>query len=229
MSAGALGGLAATQQPSQPSNNAFGELSSEEFVNILVTELTQQDPFEPNDSAAILEQLSSLRNIESQVSLQEQLQTMVDQNAISSASGMIGQIVKGLDANNQPIEGIVESVVIENGNPVLKLNNGTRIDASRITDVGDLGDLDTQVVQQLLRNLIILNSSALVGKTVSGFNEANTLVEGVVTSVVNENDDLILELDTGQRLSAGAVTQFSNTVLQTAVAAGNEQTGAGTE
>ena len=169
------------------------------FINILITELSQQDPFDPSDSSAILEQLSSLRNIESQITLQEQLQTMVDQNAISSASGMIGQIVKGLDANNQSIEGIVESVVIENGNPILKLSDGSRIDASRITDVGNLGDLDTQVVQQLLRNLIILNSSALVGKMVSGFNEGNALVEGVVTSVVTEDDDLILE-GSGQKV-----------------------------
>jgi flagellar basal-body rod modification protein FlgD len=210
MSAGAIGGFAAAQ-PTQPSNNAFGDLSSEEFVNILVAELANQDPFEPNDSAAILEQLSSLRNIESQVSLQDQLKTMVDQNAISSASGMIGQFVKGLDTNNQKVEGIVESIVIENGNPVLKLTDGSRIDASRISDVGNLGDLDTQIVQQLLRNLIILNSSALVGKMVSGFNEVNDSVEGIVTSVVTEEDDLILELDTGQKLSAGAVTRFSDT------------------
>jgi len=228
MSAGAIGGLTAAQ-PTQPSSNAFGELSSEEFINILITELTQQDPFKPNDSGAILEQLSSLRNIESQVSLQEQLKTMVDQNAISSASGMIGQFVKGLDANNQTLEGIVQSVVVENGNPILKLSDGSRIAASRITDVGDLGDLDTQIVQQLLRNLIILNSSALVGKTVSGFNDADTLVQGVVTSVVNEDDDLILELDNGQRLSAGAVQQFSNTKIQSAVPSGNSQAGVSTE
>lgn len=209
MSAGAIGGTQLAQ-PSQPKNNSFGELSSEEFINILITELTQQDPFEPNDSAAILEQLSSLRNIESQISLQEQLKTMVDQNAISSASGLIGQQVTGLNSNNQKVEGIVRSVVIENGSPILKLQDGTRIEASRITDVANLGDFDTQVVQQLLRNLIILNSSALVGKMVSGFNEANTLVEGIVTSVKNEDDDLILELDNGQQLSAGAVTRFSD-------------------
>ncbi len=210
MSAGAIGGLASAQLPSKPTNNAFGELSSEEFINILVTELTQQDPFEPNDSAAILEQLSSLRNIESQISLQDQLKTMVDQNAISSASGMIGQLVKGLDANNQAIEGIVDSVVIENGNPILKLSDGKRIEASRITDVGNLGDLDTQIVQQLLRNLIILNSSALVGKKVSGLNEVGDVLEGIVTSVVPKDDDLILELDTGQSMSAGAVTRYTD-------------------
>lgn len=228
MSAGAIGG-AATAQATQPKNNSFGELSSEEFINILVTELTQQDPFKPNDSSAILEQLSSLRNIESQVSLQEQLKTMVDQNAISSASGLIGQQVTGLNSNNQSVSGIVRSVVIENGTPILKLEDGTRLEASRITDVANLGDFDTQVVQQLLRNLIILNSSALVGKMVSGFNENNKLIEGVVTSVRNDDDDLILELDNGQELSAGAVRLFSNAQENNVVATGNSQTGVTTE
>lgn len=228
MSAAAIGGTA-TAQATQPKNNSFGELSSEEFINILVTELTQQDPFKPNDSSAILEQLSSLRNIESQVSLQEQLKTMVDQNAISSASGMIGQQVTGLNSSNQTVSGIVRSVVIENGTPILKLEDGTRLEASRITDVANLGDFDTQVVQQLLRNLIILNSSALVGKMVSGFNENNTLIEGVVTSVRNDDDDLILELDNGQELSAGAVRYFSNAQEKTAVATGSSQTEVTTE
>jgi len=208
MSAGAIGGIAA-QATSQTQSNAFSELSSSEFINIMVTELTQQDPFKPNDSGAILDQLSSLRNIESQVSLQKQFESLVNQNAVSSAGGMIGQFVKGVDANNNAVEGVVSSVVIENGKPILKLSDGSRLDASRITDVGDLGDLDTQIVQQLLRNLIILNSSALVGKMVSGFNENDALVEGVVTSVKSENDDLVLELDTGQELSAGAVTRFT--------------------
>jgi len=209
MSAGAIGGIAASQATPETQNNAFSDLSSSEFINILVTELTQQDPFKPNDSGAILDQLSSLRNIESQVSLQQQFEALVNQNAVSSAGGMIGQFVKGLDANNKAVEGIVSSVVIENGKPILKLNDGSRLEASRITDVGDLGDLDTQIVQQLLRNLIILNSSALVGKMVSGLNEVGDVVEGVVTSVVSKDDDLILELDTGQELSAGAVTRFT--------------------
>jgi hypothetical protein len=119
--------------------------------------------------------------------------------------------------------------VIENGTPILKLEDGTRLEASRITDVANLGDFDTQVVQQLLRNLIILNSSALVGKMVSGFNENNTLIEGVVTSVRNDDDDLILELDNGQELSAGAVRYFSNAQEKTAVATGSSQTEVTTE
>ena len=223
MSAGAIGGTTASQanqsgsttEASQPTNNAFADLSSEDFVNILVTELTHQDPFKPNDTSEILQQLSSLRNIESQTSLQDQLQTMVDQNAISSASGLIGQEVTGLTDSNKNVTGIVKSLVIENGKPILKLEDGTRLAAENVTDVGNLGDKDTQVVQQLLRNLIILNSSALVGKMVSGYNEANSLVQGIVTSVVPENNDLTLELDTGQRISAGAVVSFTEPDAQT--------------
>lgn len=210
MSAGAIGGIATAQAPTQPQNNAFAELSSAEFINILITELTQQDPFAPNDSAAILDQLSSLRNIESQLNFQKQFQSLIDQNAVTSASGMIGQLVKGIDTNNQQVEGIVQSLIIENGKPIFKLSDGSRLDADRVTDVVNLGDLDTQIVQQLLRNLIILNSSSLIGKMVSGFDQTNTLITGVVTSVKSQDDDLILELDTGKELSAGAVTRFAD-------------------
>ncbi len=199
-----------TAAASEVSNNAFAEMSSTEFIGILVTELTTQDPFEPNDSAAILEQLSSLRNIESQANLAEQLETMVSQNTVTSATGMIGQYITGTDENSSEVEGVVQSVLIENGEPILKLADGSRVPADNITDVQSLGDYDTQIVQQLLRNLIILNSSALVGKMVSGFDENNKYIQGLVTSVVTEDDDLILELDNGKSLSAGSVTRFAD-------------------
>ena len=46
-------------------SSGFGALDSEEFLNIMFTELQNQDPFEPNDSSALLEQLNSIRSIES--------------------------------------------------------------------------------------------------------------------------------------------------------------------
>ena len=48
--AGAIGGAGGS--------NRFNELSSEDFMKIIFTELQQQDPFEPNDSSALLEQLN---------------------------------------------------------------------------------------------------------------------------------------------------------------------------
>ena len=50
---------------SSSSANAYAALDSSEFVQILIEKLQNQDPLAPSDSSAILEQLSSLRNIES--------------------------------------------------------------------------------------------------------------------------------------------------------------------
>jgi len=40
------------------STSRFSEMSSEDFMKIIFTELQSQDPFKPNDSNALLEQLN---------------------------------------------------------------------------------------------------------------------------------------------------------------------------
>ena len=71
--------------------NRFNEMSSEDFIRIIFTELSNQDPFEPNDSGALLEQLNSIRSIESDLQLVDQLQSLVFENQLGAAAGLIGQ------------------------------------------------------------------------------------------------------------------------------------------
>ena len=142
MSAGALGGIAAlnssqqaqqAQQSSGTQRNAFANLESGEFVNILVKQLTSQNPTKPEDSSKILEQLSSIRNIESQMQLQEQLESLVGQNQVSRASGMIGKVVEGLDRQNNEVSGEVTAVRVKDDEAVLELDTGKRLSLDRVT------------------------------------------------------------------------------------------------
>lgn len=114
------------------SNSQFAELSSSEFVKIMITELTNQDPLKPNDSNELLNQLSSLRNIESQSNLQDQLKNLVSQNQIASAGNLIGKEVEGLDLNNNPVEGTVTSVRVADGAAELQLDNGQSLPMDRL-------------------------------------------------------------------------------------------------
>jgi len=138
MSAGAISGAAGVgasqsqEQSKRPENNAFADLSSTEFVDIMVQELTNQNPFKPNDSSKILEQLSSLRNIESQSKLQDSLSNLVLQNQVSQASGMIGKMVEGLDAENNRISGEVTSVRVQGDKAVLELDTGKSLEMGRV-------------------------------------------------------------------------------------------------
>jgi flagellar hook assembly protein FlgD len=104
--------------------NRFSELSSEDFIKIIFTELSKQDPFQPNDSSALLEQLNSIRSIESDVKLQGQLKNLVFENQLSSASGMIGKFIGGLSTENQRVAGFVVSVIRQGENVNLELDNG---------------------------------------------------------------------------------------------------------
>lgn len=113
----------------------FGDMSSEEFINVLITEMTNQDPFQPNDSAAVMEQLSSLRNIESQVALQESIELLVTQNNIAQAGSMIGKTVEGLTQNNNTISGTVTAVRVVDGQAQLELDGLQTITLDRVTAI----------------------------------------------------------------------------------------------
>ena len=137
MSAGAIGGATSAVSGSSGSTG-FAELDSAEFMKILLSEMSNQDPFKPQDSGALLEQLSSLRNIESQLSLQKQLENLVLQNGLSSAAGMIGKEIEGLDAANDKVSGVVNSVRVESGKAILELSSGKSLSIERVTSIREL-------------------------------------------------------------------------------------------
>jgi len=213
MSAAIGGASSAINQPNTtPGANGFSDLSSGEFLKIILAELSNQDPLAPNDTAAILEQLSSIRNIETQAQLDDKLNDLVTQNSISTSTNMIGKFVEGLDANNNQTEGIVESLSVRDGKPVLNLAGGGELSAERVTQVEDLGDLDTQVVQQLLANLQVLDSGTLIGRDVVGAvpsaGGGTRQVAGRVTGVTVLDGEIQLELDTLETLPLGGVRSF---------------------
>jgi flagellar basal-body rod modification protein FlgD len=114
---------------------AFGKLKSEDFIKVMISELSHQDPFQPQDSSKLLEQFSSLRNIESQLDLQSQLGNLVLQNQISNAGGLIGKTVKGLDDSNASVQGVVSSVRVTDGKAVLELDSGKTLSMDRVTEI----------------------------------------------------------------------------------------------
>ena len=116
--AGALAG------GSDVSSSGFNDMSSEDFIKIIFTELQQQDPFEPNDSSALLEQLNSIRQIESDIEMTEQLQSIVFQNQLASAGNLIGNVVQGILPTGDRVAGTVLSVMRQGDSVSLELDTG---------------------------------------------------------------------------------------------------------
>jgi flagellar basal-body rod modification protein FlgD len=115
--------------------NRFSELSSEEFIRIITAELTRQDPLKPNDTNNLLQQISGIRDIESQLKLTDSLDSLVKQNSFASASGLIGAQVSGVSETNARISGVVASVSQTLDGPVLTLLSGQRVRFSNVDEV----------------------------------------------------------------------------------------------
>lgn len=115
----------------------FSEMSSEDFIKIMFTELSNQDPMQPSDSNALLQQLNSIRSIESDINLTTQLQSLVTQNQLSAASGMIGKFVGGLTADNNRVAGFVTSVTRQGSDITLELDNGWSVPITGVETVVD--------------------------------------------------------------------------------------------
>ena len=140
---------ATTAAPRAAGINRFSEMSSEDFIKIIFTELTNQDPLKPSDSSALLEQMSSIRSIESDIKMAERLDSLVTENQLASAGNMIGKFIGGLSTDNNRVAGFVIAISRENDTVNLELDNGWTvpidnverlIDPDQLPDEGQDGD-----------------------------------------------------------------------------------------
>ena len=104
--------------------SGFSSMRSEDFIRIMFAELENQDPFQPNDSSALLEQLNTIRSIESDMTLIDRLDSLVFGNQLASASNLIGKSVMGLTEGAERVAGEVVSVVRQADAVFVELDNG---------------------------------------------------------------------------------------------------------
>ena len=111
------------------------ELKTEDFIKMMITQLQNQDPMEPAKNQELLAQMSQIGQLQSATSLQESLKGMVLQNQIGSASSLIGKTVQGLDSQDDPVTGVVNSVKVADDGVSLELDSGKSLLLSRVTQI----------------------------------------------------------------------------------------------
>jgi flagellar basal-body rod modification protein FlgD len=116
-------------------SNPYGNLKAEDFINLMVTQLKNQDPTQPASNEALLAQMSQIGQLQSSTQLQTTLQNFGAQSQISSASSLIGKKVQGIDAQNNTITGVVSSVKVAANQVNLELDNGSALPLGNVTDV----------------------------------------------------------------------------------------------
>jgi flagellar basal-body rod modification protein FlgD len=121
-------------QGTQSKNKSF-DLKAQDFIKMMVTQLQNQDPTKPADNGQLLAQMSQIGQLQSSTTLTESIKGLVLQNQIGSAGNLIGKNVAGVDAQNNPINGVVNSVKVQSDGVVLELDNGNKLPLSNVTDI----------------------------------------------------------------------------------------------
>lgn len=121
--------------------SGFSSLTSEQFTKIILTELGNQDPLSPSDTGALLQQLSSIRNIQSSMDLSDKLGTLVSDNQFASASTVIGKVVGGVSTDNSRTIGKVISVSKSDQGVFLNLNTGKSMSMANMDGIIDPSSL----------------------------------------------------------------------------------------
>ncbi|MCH9001436.1 MAG: hypothetical protein IIC02_02590 [Planctomycetes bacterium] len=169
-------------------SRSAANLSSDDFFKLLIAQLTNQDPMEPTSNQELLQQISSIRDIELSTTLTESLQRLAGQQQFGSASTLIGQYVTGVAGSDGKVPaGTVVAVKFDSqGLPTLQLSSGVELKMSQLASI-------VSPVQA---------AESMVGRLVTGLDRRNPaepeVIEGLVTAVrVAEGGEVFLELDSG--------------------------------
>lgn len=98
------------------------QVTVDDFLRLLITELQNQDPLNPADNQDILQQVSQIRSIQSTTQLTETLEAVLLGQNLASAANMIDKLVYGLTDEGEEVSGRVEGVVVDGGAPRVIVN-----------------------------------------------------------------------------------------------------------
>lgn len=116
-------GSSSSTQSTNSALTGFAALTSQDFMKMLITELQNQDPTNPVSNSELLQQLSQMQALQSNVELNTTLSNFSTNQQISSGASFLGKVVSGTDANNQPVSGIADSVFLQNGTLMIGIGN----------------------------------------------------------------------------------------------------------
>ncbi len=128
----------------------WGNVDLNDFIRLLVVELRNQDPLEPMNNQEILQQISQIREIESNDRLSTTLSSVLLGQNVSTAGNMLGRVIKGLSDAGKWTMGQVDRVTITGG--VAKVHVGDHtIDLKNVSEIlpedAEIEDIVGQLVE----------------------------------------------------------------------------------
>lgn len=129
-----VGGVTGSPTVVDANSVGFGGLNSDDFMKLLITELQNQDPTEPVSNEQLLNQLSTMRNLQSNIELADTLKEITAGQQLTSAAAFIGKEVTATTADGVSVTGVVDRAFVHEGTTYLGIGEA----AVPVSDVDTL-------------------------------------------------------------------------------------------
>ena len=97
----------------QTNSTTLGQVDMDQFLQLLIAELQNQDPLNPMENSEMLQQISQIRDIGATTQLSDTLESVRIGQDMATASSLIGKHIRALSDTAEDVEGTVDSVSLE--------------------------------------------------------------------------------------------------------------------
>ena len=108
---------------------------SEMFLQILIKELSNQDPLNPMDGTDFVTQLAQLSTVEQLQTMSTTLKAMQEMQQVTQASALIGRNIRATGEDGAVIEGRVMAISLTDGEIMLNIDDGHTIPISAVSEI----------------------------------------------------------------------------------------------
>ncbi|GKS88078.1 flagellar hook capping FlgD N-terminal domain-containing protein [Acidovorax sp. SUPP2539] len=95
-------------------------LNQEDFMKILLTQLTYQDPMKPMDNQQFMAQMAQFTSLEQAQQLNDKISTLISNQAALQSVGLIGRTVD-INSTGGTLTGTVVSLSLAGDSPLITL------------------------------------------------------------------------------------------------------------
>ena len=125
----------ATATATTSTSSSLGQLDSDAFLQLLVAQMRYQNPLQPTDASAMLEQTAQFTTVETLQAISETNQALLGFQQTTMALSVVGKEVNAFSLDGLPVQGIVDTVRFTADGPFLHLESGIEIPLSNVVEV----------------------------------------------------------------------------------------------
>jgi flagellar basal-body rod modification protein FlgD len=132
VSVAATSSTSSTSSSSKASLGAAAGLGKDDFMQLLVAQLKNQDPMKPMEDKEFIAQLAQFSSLEATEKLNTQLDELLGSQSLVQAATLIGKQATAKLTTGETLTGTISEVRMLSGKPTVILN-GREVDTSLIT------------------------------------------------------------------------------------------------